>query len=195
MKLYAFTLTPNNRKVVAMIEQYGLDVDIHQINFREQEHKSDEFLAINPMGKVPALVDGDFKLWEGNAILMYLCDCFPDLEVAPKDTQERADIERWLHWQNYHFSHAVGAFFKDDKEQAQKDIEPLLQVLEKQLDGKDYITGKLSPADFAVAAFCMGRAAAQVSWDGCPNLNAWRERMEAMKGFQATMPPPAPSSA
>ena len=191
MKLYAFTLTPNNRKVVAMIKQFELDVDIHEVNLREKEHKSDDFLAINPMGKVPALVDGDFNLWEGNAILMYLCDCFPDIEVAPKSAKERANIERWLHWQNYHFAHAVGAFFKEHKEQAQKDIQPFLEVLDKQLDGNDYITGKLSPADFAIGAFCMGRAAAQINWDGYNNVNAWRERMEAMPGFQSTMPPSA----
>lgn len=194
MKLYAFPFSPNSRKLVAMIHEYGLDVEIHAINFKEQEQKSAEFLAINPMGKVPALVDGDFKLWEGNAILMYLCDCFPEIEIAPTNARERADIERWLHWQNYHYAQAIGAFFKSDKVEAQKEIAPLLDVLERQLEGKDYITGKLSPADFAIGAYSMGRAAAQVKWDGYSNINAWRERMESMQGFQSTSPPPAPAA-
>ena len=70
--MHSFFITPNNRKVEAFIKHFDLDVEIHQVNFREQENKTDEFLAMNPMGKVPVLVDGDLNLWESNAILTYL---------------------------------------------------------------------------------------------------------------------------
>src|SRR5690606_32660164 len=64
MRLYTFTVTPNNRKVEAFVKHFDLDVDIHHVSFKDQETKSPAYLAINPMGKVPALVDGDFRLWE-----------------------------------------------------------------------------------------------------------------------------------
>ena len=77
MKLYAFPATPNNRKVVAFIRHYDLNVEIHTVSFKNQEQRQPEFLQINPMGKVPALVDGEHYLWESNAILTYLACRFP----------------------------------------------------------------------------------------------------------------------
>ncbi len=72
MLLHTFAITPNNRKVVAFIKHFDLPVEIHQVNFAKKETSTDEFRALNPMGKVPVLVDGDFSLWESNAILSYL---------------------------------------------------------------------------------------------------------------------------
>lgn len=68
MRLYTFTITPNNRKVEAFVRHFDLDVDVHHVSFKDRETESAAFLAINPMGKVPALTDGDFNLWESNAI-------------------------------------------------------------------------------------------------------------------------------
>ena len=85
MLLYTFTITPNNRKVEAFVKHYDLDVDIHHVSFKDRETQSPEYLAINPMGKVPALVDGDFNLWESNAILTYLASTFPETKALPTD--------------------------------------------------------------------------------------------------------------
>ena len=57
-------------------------MDVHHVSFKDKETQSPEYLAINPMGKVPALIDGDFKLWESNAILTYLATKFPADEGA-----------------------------------------------------------------------------------------------------------------
>lgn len=193
MKLYAFTFSPNSRKLVALIKHYDLAVDIHQISFKEHEQKSKEFLAINPMGKVPALVDGDFSLWEGNAIIMYLCECFQDLPVSPQNAQARADVNRWLHWQSSHFGPAIGAHMKGGSEENKKEIEPLLAVLDGQLQGREFICGDLSPADFAIGAYSISRAGDNVDWTGHSNAIAWRERIKSLKGFELTSPPPMPA--
>jgi glutathione S-transferase len=108
MLLHSFFITPNNRKVEVFIKHFDLDVDIHQVNFREQENKTDEFLAMNPMGKVPVLVDGDLNLWESNAILTYLATMFPQTHALPTDPKGRADVDRWLHWQSSHLMPAIG---------------------------------------------------------------------------------------
>ncbi|MFW2403301.1 MAG: glutathione S-transferase family protein, partial [Gammaproteobacteria bacterium] len=69
MLLYSFTITPNNRKVEAFVKHFDLPVDVYHVNFRKGDTQTEEFFAINPMRKVPALVDGDLNLWESNAIL------------------------------------------------------------------------------------------------------------------------------
>src|SRR5690606_33804747 len=98
MRLYSFTITPNNRKVEAFIRHYDLPVEIHQVSFKDKETQSEAYGAINPMRKVPALTDGDFNLWESNAILTYLATKFPETKALPTDARGRADVDRWLHW-------------------------------------------------------------------------------------------------
>ena len=193
MKLYAFTFSPNSRKLVAMIKQYNLDIEIQQISFKDHEQQSESFLAINPMGKVPALTDGALKLWEGNAIIMYLCECYPDLEISPKTKEQRADVNRWLHWQSAHYGPAIGAHMKGASEESKKEIKPLLDVLEGQLLDKEFICGELSPADFAIGAYSISRAGENVDWSEHPKAAAWRERIKALPGFVETSPPPAPA--
>ncbi len=189
MKLYAFTFSPNSRKLVAMILHYQLDIEIQQISFKDHEQRSAAFLAINPMGKVPVLVDGELNLWEGNAIAMYLCECFPELEVSPRDKQQRADVNRWLHWQSAHFGPAVGAHMKGESEESKREVQHLLEVLEAQLAGKQFICGGISPADFAIGAYSISRAGENVDWSGYPSIIAWRKRIQSLRGFELTSSP------
>ena len=109
MLLYSFTITPNNRKVEAFVKHFDLPVEVYHVNFRKGDTKTDEYFAINPMRKVPALVDGDLRLWESNAILVYLAARFPETNALPESIEERADVDRWLHWQSCHLMPAMGA--------------------------------------------------------------------------------------
>ncbi len=135
MLLYTFTITPNNRKVEAFVKHYDLDVDIHHVSFKDRETQSPEYLAINPMGKVPALVDGDFNLWESNAILTYLASTFPETKALPTDIRGRADVDRWLHWQSCHLMAAIVALKASDVKDPDE-ITPLLKILEGQLEDR-----------------------------------------------------------
>ncbi len=191
MKLYTFTITPNNRKVEAFVKHFGLPVEIHHVSFKDRETQSDEYGAINPMRKVPALVDGDFKLWESNAILTYLATMFPETGTLPTDPQGRADVDRWLHWQSCHLMPAMGAL-KVAEEKDLETLQPLLRILDAQLAGKDYLLGKLTVADFAVSAYLMTKLGRQLDLSALPNVAAWRERMQNLKGFVETqVKPPA----
>ena len=191
MKLYTFTITPNNRKVEAFVKHFGLPVEIHHVSFKDRETQSDEYGAINPMRKVPALVDGDFKLWESNAILTYLATMFPETGTLPTDPKGRADVDRWLHWQSCHLMPAMGAL-KVAEEKDLETLQPLLRILEAQLAGKDYLLGKLTVADFAVSAYLMTKLGRQLDLSALPNVAAWRERMQNLKGFVETqVKPPA----
>jgi glutathione S-transferase len=185
MLLYTFTITPNNRKVEAFVKHFDLPVDIHHVSFKDRETQSPEYLAINPMAKVPALVDDDLKLWESNAILTYLATQFPETDTLPMDAKGRADADRWLHWQSCHLMPAMGAL----KMAGDADLEtvtPLLKILEQQLAGKEFLLGKLSVADFAVAAYLMTKMGRKLDYSECPGVAAWVERMSNMKGFVET---------
>ena len=83
MKLYD---NPQSRAVIAkwMLDECGAQYEIVAIDFAKREHKAPEFLQINPAGKLPALVDGDAKIFEGTAICLYLGDKFPQANLAPK---------------------------------------------------------------------------------------------------------------
>jgi len=184
--LHSFFITPNNRKVEAFIKHFDLDVEIHQVNFREKENQSEEFLAMNPMGKVPVLVDGDLNLWESNAILTYLATQFPQTNALPTDPKLRADVDRWLHWQSCHLMPAMGTLKTDDDADPVTLLMPLFKVLDIQLQDKEYICGELSVADFAIAAYTLTKLGRQFDYSDVPNVAAWRDRVAQLKGFVET---------
>jgi glutathione S-transferase len=194
MRLYTFTITPNNRKVEAFVRHFDLDVEVHHVSFKDNETKSPAFLAINPMGKVPALTDGDFNLWESNAILTYLATRFPQTGALPVDPQGRADVDRWLHWQSCHLMQAMGALKAADEKDVSA-VTPLLKILDRQLQGKDYVLGRLTVVDFAIAAYLMTKLGRQLDYSACPNVAAWVKRMAGLKGFVETQVKAPPAAA
>lgn len=185
MRLYTFTITPNNRKVEAFVRHFNLDVDIHHVSFKDKETQSPEYLAINPMGKVPALTDGDFSLWESNAILTYLAAKFPETEALPMDLKGRADVDRWLHWQSCHLMPALGAL-KTAEVKDVATVAPLLGILDQQLIGRSFMLGHLTIVDFAIVAYLITKMGRQLDYATTPNVSAWIERMLALKGFVVT---------
>lgn len=182
MLLHTFPITPNNRKVVAFVKHFDLPVEIHQVNFAKKETSTDEFLALNPMGKVPVLVDGDFSLWESNAILSYLARKFPQTHSLPEDVRGRADVDRWLHWQSCHLMPLMGRF-KTGDETDMTVIDPLFDVLELQLKDREFIVGDLSIADFAIAAYLMTSLGNKFDYSGHPRLSEWRDLVSQLDGF------------
>ncbi|MDJ0926654.1 MAG: glutathione S-transferase family protein [Gammaproteobacteria bacterium] len=193
MKLHSFFITPNNRKVEAFIKHYQLPVEIHQVSFKDQEHKSEAFLRMNPMAKVPVLEDGDFCLPESNAILAYLAIKFPETDALPTDVQGRAQADRWLHWQSCHLMPAMGTLKTSDE----KDFEiltPLFEVLNNHLESREFMLDKLSIVDFAIGAYLMTKMARGLDYSPYPHLAAWRERVTNLDGFvqtQVKIPPAA----
>ena len=194
MLLRSFFITPNNRKVEAFIKHFDLPVEISQVNFKDRENKSEEFLDINPMGKVPVLIDGDFNLWESNAILTYLALKFPETNTLPTDVQGRADADRWLHWQSCHLMPTMGAL-KTGAETDTEVLKPLFKVLDKQLEGRNFILGDLSVCDFAIAAYTLTKMGRSLDYSETPNVAAWRDRMTNLKGFVETQHKPSSAAA
>jgi len=183
--LYSFKITPNNRKVEAFIAHYDLPVEIHQVDFKHHETQSDEYYQINPMRRVPALVDGDFHLWESNAILTYLARKFPYTNALSTDIRGRADADRWLHWQSCHLMPLMGSL-KTGVEKDPDAIKPLFTVLDIPLQSGAYVLGNLSVVDFAIGAYLMTKMARQFDYSEHPRVAAWLERLDNLRGFIAT---------
>jgi glutathione S-transferase len=99
LQAYLDPCTVNSRKVLAGLELVGIPYELRHVDYFTGAHKKPEFLAINPNGAVPAVVDGDFALSESNAILQYTADLVGSEKHYPKDLKQRADINRWLLWE------------------------------------------------------------------------------------------------
>ena len=102
MKLYGFPISPNTRKVQATAAQIGIPLDFELVDLTKGQTRTPEFLALNPTARTPVLVDGDFKLWESNAIMQYIAGKKPN-SLWPDDLRTRADISRWQCWQLAHW--------------------------------------------------------------------------------------------
>jgi len=85
MKLYAIVGSPNSRKVLSVINHLQIDVEVEYLDLSQGDHKTPSYVALNPNGMVPTLVDGDLKLWESNAIIQYLADKAGDDVLFPKN--------------------------------------------------------------------------------------------------------------
>jgi glutathione S-transferase len=107
MKFYNADFSPNTLRVRAVANELDIELDIIDIDLMMGEHKTEAYLAINPNGKVPTMVDGDFVLWESRAIMRYLASLKPDAGLYPDDNKQRAIIDQWSNWQAIHLGPAM----------------------------------------------------------------------------------------
>ncbi len=204
MKLYVNLFSPNARRVRLTAAVLGLSLDEQPLDFTKGEHKTPAYLALNPNGSVPTLVDDDFVLTESRAIMQYLAVKAPHGELLPRDERARADVTRWQFWDAAHFSPQLGtiAFQKVFKpmfgmgeadpakvEEALVNFRRFAGVLDRQLDGKQYVVGeRLTVADLTFAASLMYARQSEISLAEFPRLAAWFERMSALEARRQTAP-------
>jgi len=162
------------------------------VNIFRGESRSPAFQALNPNGLVPVLVDGDFVLWESNAILTYLASTYPRPPLLSTDARERADVDRWLHWESAHLGPAISKvaferFVKPITRQvpvdqcaaagAAGDFKVHCRALEASLRDKEYVASRLSVADFALACIMNSAAMVGLSVENFPRTKAWLQHM------------------
>lgn len=204
MKLYAIVGSPNSRKVLSVIHHLGLEVEVEYLDLFQGQHKTPQYLAINPNGMVPALVDGDLKLWESNAIIQYLADKAGDTKLLPTEPQQRAEVVRWLCWELAHFNQAFGSLafeaiakptFMDLPANdalvahAQQQLTRFAPVLEQQLTGQDYLCGDhITLADYAMIHVEFFKEAVPFDWSAYPQINGYYERLRQSPHWQASAP-------
>ncbi len=173
------------RTRVSIVQWYlaelNIPYDYISLNFSANEHKQPEFLAINPMGKVPAIVDGNLKLWESGAILLYLADKYNQL---PNSLEERAKITQWVIFANA--SLGPGLFLADRRE---KEMPTLLAPLNQILQTQPFIaSNKLTVADIAVASYLhYAKLLLSLDFRKYPAVVAYLDRVSARQPFKDTL--------
>lgn len=204
MKLYNADLSPNALRVRAVAFELDIDLEIIDVDVFKGGTKTEEYLALNPNGKVPVLVDGDFILWESRAINVYLAGVKPERNLYPEDLKSRALVDQWSYWQAIHLGPAMqriafermlkpmfgmGETDETAIEQQLKDIAQFLPVLDGALSDKEWIIGDLSLADFALASTFMYRDKCRISLRETANVDAWIKRLEARPSWQKAVAP------
>ncbi|NUO53748.1 MAG: glutathione S-transferase family protein [Polyangiaceae bacterium] len=204
MKLYVNLVSPNVRRVRLTAAVLGLHLEDVPLDFARGEHKTPEFLALNPNGSVPTLVDGDFVLTESRAIMQYLASKKPESGLLPTDEQARADVARWQFWDASHFSPQLGtlAFQRIIKqrfgmgdpdagkvEEALTNFRRFAAVLNKHLERKRYVVGEsLTIADLTLASSLMYAEASGAAVAEFPEMQAWFSRIAEMDAWKKTSP-------
>lgn len=198
--------TPNGLKVSIALEEMGLDYDAHKISISGPEEQfTPEFLSLNPNNKIPAMIDPNgpggapLGLFESGAILLYLGD--KTGKFLPASGAARYHTIQWLMWQMGgvgpmfgqlgYFHRFKGREIEDPRprERYAAETRRLLGVLDRQLDGRDWITGGFSIADIATATWVR---ALEVNYDaleetgrnGFRNVMAWYDRFFARPAVQ-----------
>src|SRR5688572_19644964 len=105
MKLYDFAFSPNCRKVRAVAYELGIALEPVHVDLVRGAQRQPDFLALNPNGRVPVLVDGDLVLWESTAIMRYL-SASRGGALVPTSPRAQAEVDRWLAWQLAHLGPA-----------------------------------------------------------------------------------------
>lgn len=204
MLLYNANLSPNALRVRAVAHELAIALEIVDVDLRKGENRSETFLALNPNGKVPVLVDDDLVLWESRAINAYLASLRSEQGLYPEDPRKRAIVDQWSYWQAIHLGPAIqrvvferllkskfGMGEPDEKalEDSLKDIAQFLAVLDANLCDQDWVAGELSIADFAVASTFVYRKGSNISLERAPHVSTWIDRLEARPSWQAAVRP------
>jgi glutathione S-transferase len=204
MKFYIVPGSPNCRKVQAVVHELHLPVETVVLDFAQGEHKSGDFLAVNPNGLVPALVDGDLRLWESNAIMQYLADRAGETPLFPREPARRADVVRWQCWELAHFGRALGAVLferlfkpmmggKPDEAVAASALgqfRPLAALLDAHLAGRPFVAGgTVTLADYSLGCLLPLAKFGHVDLGPYPNVRAWLGRLDEREAWRASATP------
>lgn len=202
MKLYYFE-TINPQKACAVARYLNSPVDFAYVDMRKGEHRTAEFLAVNPNGKVPAFTDGDLKLWESNAIMCYLAQKAGS-DLWPRDDQQKLEVIRWLTWNSEHFTrHAgnlyfqyiikpkfnIGAVDETAVKEATGFWRQFAGVLNEHLRGRAYILGdRLSVADFAIGITLPYAEKAHIPVGDFPEIMRWHAQLNELPAWREPFP-------
>ncbi len=199
MKLYTHVVSPNCRKVHGVAAHAGIDLERESVDLRAGAQKRPDFLALNPMGKVPVLVDGDTVLWESNAIACYIAGAVGS-DLWPEGAQ-RYDILRWLSWEGAHWIRPIGAILgqvifnaqNPDRtiiDKGRDDFRVLAGVLDGHLADREFLSGEAATvADYAVGVWLGYSDVCGLPLNEFAHLSAWNERLAGLAGWHAAVPP------
>jgi len=202
MKLYGFPPSPNTWKVRAVAAQLGVPLELEFVDLTKP--RTADYLAVNPSGRTPTLVDADFVLLESNAIMQYLASRKPNT-LWPDDPRARADISRWQSWQLAHWSgdaclpltfqrlvKKILNLGPPDEAVVAKATEAFnreARLLDAHLAKRSYLVGNgVTLADLSVAAAMAYAKEAELPIAPYGHLRDWFTRVTALPAWRETAP-------
>ena len=197
MILYDVGLSPNCKRARIGLAETGEPFEKRQVNLLAGAQKKPEYKEIHPLGRVPTLNDDGVIIWESGAILLYLADKFPDRGLLPKSLAERGHAYQWLTFGETSIHSYMGPMGfqmmrkppgKRDEallERGRKRMPDVLEALDRQLEGKEYIVGDFSIADAACAPWLDLAPSLGIELAPFENVSAWMNSMKARPSWKA----------
>ena len=193
--------TPNGHKASIALEELALPYTLKVLDLSQGEQKTPQFLAINPNGRIPAIVDraeNDFAVFESGAILVYLAE--KTGRLMPTDAQGRSRVLQWLMFQMGGIGPMMGqanVFYRYFPEKIQPAIDRyqgeskrLFRVLDGHLKDNEYLAGDYSIADIANFAWVRTHRWSGVDVDDLPHLQRWLDAIKARPAVQRGLQAP-----
>src|ERR1043166_7092392 len=194
--------TPNGHKVTMFLEETGTPYKIFPVNIGKGEQFKADFLAISPNNRIPALVDHDppgggkpLSVFESGAMLVYLAE--KTEKFLPTEPRKRADVMQWLFWQmgglgpmsgqNNHFSNYATDKIPYAMDRYRNEVNRLYGVLDRRLEGRDYVAGEYSIADMAIYPWIVPHERQGQRLQDFPQGKRW---VDPMGGGPAPAPAP-----
>lgn len=209
MILYSYRFSPKCRSILAVAHHTGIDLELRETDLPSGDQRHPSFLAINPNGKVPVLIDHTLVLSEANAILQYLANRATS-PLWPADAAPQAEVLKWLSWQLTELAPVVdpvvyfglittmhsgsgtgtGKMPRPDPGKLEADLNIAAEILDRHLSGRDFLVADgLTIADFAVLACLTNIEFASATLAQFPNLTRWRNARSEEEAWRATIPP------
>ena len=197
--------TSNGKKASIMLEECGLEYNVHPINIGQDDQFTPDFTAINPNGKIPAIIDQDgpsgqpYTVIESGAILMYLAE--KTGQFMPAELAARYDVIQWLMFQMggigpifgqvHHFKRAAKEQVPYAINRYYTECRRLYSVLNGRLEGREYLAGDVSIADFATLPWVFRHDWQEVDLAAFPNVKRWYDTLMARPALTRGMDIPA----
>lgn len=225
MRLHVLPPSPRALKVQALAAQLGIQPEIHALDYARSEQSSAAFTQLNPNRRQPVLEDGDFVLWESNAILVYLAQRENPTEFWPTGARAQADVLRWLFWESAHWDPAWDVLITERLKKAffnthfsgrrtdgaterptpadegriadgMRELAELCEVLNDRLGSSAWLTGDFcTVADFAVGAWLPGAAMVKFDLQPYEAIARWQTSLLTLPGWRAALASLARASA
>ena len=192
IRLYGMALSGNTYKVRLLLELLGLEYEETPVNLRNGENRTESFLALNPRGQIPVLVDGEVTVWDSQAVLVYLARRYGQAWL-PMEPVPMAQAMQWLAVAEnellFGLAHARAVVFfgRDfDLASCQAYGRAGLELLEQRLAGHEWLAaGRPTIADIACMPYAALSRMGGIPLDDFPSVRAWIDRIRAVPGFIA----------
>jgi glutathione S-transferase len=191
LKLYSHELSGNCYKARLLLSLLELEYEIIPVNLGGGEHKSPEFLKLNPFGQVPVIIDGDAIVSDSQAILVYLARRYGGEDWLPTTSEEMSQVVRWLSVAANDIQNSIAAIRKHflldapiDLKSAQKKADCFLQLIDTYLSQRSWLEcDRPTIADIACYPYIVLAPDGKISLTEYPNIMAWSDRIKRLPGY------------